>query len=179
MVACQAPLSMDLSRQGYRPESVSIRFSRGFSGARNWSWVSIVGEFFTVWAAREAQDSYVKANKNRRGFLKNSFKWEWSFFLANDCLPFLFLPLILKWHILSFSQDEEIRSCLWQDFTQPFLPITCGLICCCCWVNGLMQRQGIIAWAPDPGWVFSHLSFAAWWSGSIVKLCNLPMLPFT
>ena len=53
-VAHQAPLSMGFSWHEYWS---GFSFSRGFSQPRDWTQVScIAGRFFTVWAAREAQD---------------------------------------------------------------------------------------------------------------------------
>ena len=34
-------------------EWVAIPFSRGHSQTRNWTWISVAGGFFTVWATRE------------------------------------------------------------------------------------------------------------------------------
>ena len=53
-VTCQAPLSMEFSRQEYR-SWVAIPFFRGSSTPRDWTWVScIAGKLFTIWATREA-----------------------------------------------------------------------------------------------------------------------------
>ena len=52
-VACQAPLSMEFSRQEIL-EWVAIFFSRGSSQPRDWTHVSWIARgFFTVWATRE------------------------------------------------------------------------------------------------------------------------------
>ena len=51
-IACQAPLSIEFSRQKYW--SGAIPFSRESSQHRGWTQVSrIAGGFFTVWATRE------------------------------------------------------------------------------------------------------------------------------
>ena len=48
-------------------EWVAVPSSRGSSQPRDQTWVScIAGEFFTIWASREAQRGYrVKPNKNK------------------------------------------------------------------------------------------------------------------
>ena len=54
-VACQAPLSMEFSRQEWILELFAIFFSRGSSRPRDQTQVScIAGRFFTNWALREA-----------------------------------------------------------------------------------------------------------------------------
>ena len=55
-VAHQAPLSMGIL-QARTLEWVAMPTSRRFSQPRDWTQVScIAGEFFTVWATREAQE---------------------------------------------------------------------------------------------------------------------------
>ena len=55
-VAHQAPLSMGIL-QARTLEWVAMPTSRRFSQPRGWTQVScIAGEFFTVWATREAQE---------------------------------------------------------------------------------------------------------------------------
>ena len=54
-IACQAPLSMEFSRQGYQ---CGISFSAGSSQPRDLTQVShIAGRLFTIWATREAHIS--------------------------------------------------------------------------------------------------------------------------
>ena len=54
VAACQAPLSMEFSRQEDW-EWVAIPFARGSSQPRDWTWVSsIAGRCFILWATREA-----------------------------------------------------------------------------------------------------------------------------
>ena len=54
VVAHQAPLSMEFSRQEYW--SGLPFFSRGSSQPRGRTWVSLIaGRFFTIWASRETQ----------------------------------------------------------------------------------------------------------------------------
>ena len=58
-VACQAPLSMEFSRQKLL-EWVAMPFSRASSQPRDQTQVShIAGGFFTVWATRKAQTTQV------------------------------------------------------------------------------------------------------------------------
>ena len=54
----QASLSMGIL-QARILEWVAMPFSRGSSQPRDWTWVSrIAGRFFTIWATREAQESW-------------------------------------------------------------------------------------------------------------------------
>ena len=52
---CQAPLSMESSKQEYW-SWIAIPFFRGYSWPRDQTQISyITGKFFTAWATREAQ----------------------------------------------------------------------------------------------------------------------------
>ena len=53
-VACQAPLSLEFSRQEYWLEWVAIPFSRGSSWPRDRRISCIADGFFTVWATKDA-----------------------------------------------------------------------------------------------------------------------------
>ena len=54
-VACQAPLSMEFSRQEHW-SGLAIPVSRGSSWPKDQMRIScIAGRFFTIWATREAQ----------------------------------------------------------------------------------------------------------------------------
>ena len=57
-------------------EWVAIPFSRGFSWPRDWTQVScIAGRFFTIWAAREAQNNGHKSNiQCKRNCI---LRWAW------------------------------------------------------------------------------------------------------
>ena len=101
-VACQAPLSIEFSRQEYSSGLVAFPFSRGSSPPRVWTWVSYTaGRFFTVRGIREAHSLSTES--------------------LHECMLSCFSPVWLfetPWTIarqaplsMGFSRQESWRSC--------------------------------------------------------------------
>ena len=77
-------------------EWVAIRFSRGISWPRDWTWVSwIAGRFFTIWATREAhllQNN--QPNTYKQQFLKILFFLSSHFYNMENNLTSLIVMLL-------------------------------------------------------------------------------------
>ena len=86
VVSSQAPLFMEFSRQEY-----TIRFSKGSSQPKDWTWVScIAGRFFIIWVTREALISNsLSLNFLSHPYFMFSLSWLWVIYANVFCLlPF-------------------------------------------------------------------------------------------
>ena len=80
-VVCQAPLSMEFSRQEYWSGLPAIPFSRESFRPRDWTWVSCTASrFFTIWATKEVH-RYYQCTGNT-----GEIKWKWTLSVMSDPL---------------------------------------------------------------------------------------------